>query len=55
MTTAHTNRICTAPPPPDIHAMFVAFMRKTLQQGKFDWVFERMVDRPGIFPGRKVI
>jgi hypothetical protein len=49
MTTAHINRIGTALPPLDIHAMVVAFMRKTLQQGKFDGVFERMVDRPGIF------
>jgi len=49
MTTAHINRIGTALPPLDIHAMFVAFIRKTLQQGKFDRVFERMVDRSGIF------
>jgi len=27
--------------------MFVAFMRNTLQQGKFDRVFRRFVDRPG--------
>lgn len=48
MTTAHINRIGTALPPLDIHAMFVRFMRKTLQNGRFDRVFERMVERSGI-------
>lgn len=55
MTAAYINRIGTALPPLDIHAMFVAFMRKTLQQGKFDRVFERMVDRSGIFHRHSVL
>lgn len=49
MTTAHINRIGTALPPFDIHSIFLAYMRKNLQQGKFDRVFERMVERSGIF------
>jgi len=49
MTVAHINRIGTALPPLDIHGMFLTFIRKTLQNGKFDRVFERMVERSGIF------
>ncbi len=48
MTVAHINRIGTALPALDIHAMFVSYMRSTLQNGKFDRVFERMVERAGI-------
>lgn len=49
MTVAHINRIGTALPSLDIHAMFVAFMRNSLRNAKFDRVFERMVERSGIF------
>jgi predicted naringenin-chalcone synthase len=49
LTVAHINRIGTALPPVDVHAMFVEFMNKTLLRGKFDRVFARMVDRAGIF------
>ncbi len=48
MTVAHINRIGTATPALDIHQTFVTFIRSTLQQGKFDRVFERMVERSGI-------
>jgi predicted naringenin-chalcone synthase len=49
MTTAHINRIGTALPALDIHGMFVDFMNNTQLRGKFDRVFNRMVERAGIF------
>jgi len=48
MTTAHINRIGTAVPPLDMHAIFVDFMNKVQLRGKFDRVFQRMVGRSGI-------
>ena len=49
MTTAHINRIGTALPPLDIHRIFVDFMNNSQLRGKFDRVFNRMVERSGIF------
>ena len=49
MTSANINRIGTALPPLDIHAMFVSqpSCARPYQQGESDRVFERMVDRSG--------
>jgi predicted naringenin-chalcone synthase len=49
MTTAHINRIGTALPALDIHRIFVDFMNNSQLRGKFDRVFNRMVERAGIF------
>jgi predicted naringenin-chalcone synthase len=49
MTAAHINRIGTAVPHLDMHGIFVEFMNMVQLRGKFDRVFQRMVERSGIF------
>ncbi len=48
MTAAHINRIGTAVPHLDIHGIFIDFMNKVQLRGKFDRIFQRMVERSGI-------